>query len=105
MKNRSPEIDAKIQDAPHFARPILERLRALFHEACPEIEETIKWGNPAFERKGLVAGMGAFKKHVSFGFWKTALLSDPMELFAGEGCTSIMALKFRDVSELPPTKS
>jgi hypothetical protein len=49
MKNHSPKVDAYIAKSPEFARPILERIRKLFHQACPEIEETINWGFPHFE--------------------------------------------------------
>jgi hypothetical protein len=41
-----PRIDELIAKAAPFARPILTHLRALMHEAVPEIEETIKWGMP-----------------------------------------------------------
>lgn len=74
---RSPEVDAYIAKAAPFARPILERLRAVVHRACPGVVEAIKWGMPAFEYKGPFAGMAAFKAHAVFGFWKHALLDDP----------------------------
>jgi hypothetical protein len=32
-----------------FARLLLEHFRAVVHDACPDIIETIKWGGPAFE--------------------------------------------------------
>src|SRR5262249_20662499 len=56
--------------------PILTHLRALVHKGCPETVETIKWGVPAFEHKGPMAGMAAFKQHCTFGFWKESLLTD-----------------------------
>ncbi|MFM7283372.1 MAG: YdeI/OmpD-associated family protein, partial [Planctomycetia bacterium] len=42
--------------------------------SCPQLSETIKWGMPAFEYKGPLAGMAAFKQHCVFGFWKHELL-------------------------------
>jgi hypothetical protein len=39
---RSPEIDAYVAKSAEFARPILARIRAAYHKACPEIEETMK---------------------------------------------------------------
>ena len=44
MPTLDPRVDAYIADAPEFARPILERARAVVHEACPQVEETMKWG-------------------------------------------------------------
>src|SRR3569623_1143497 len=72
-----PRIDAYIAGKAAFARPILAHLRARIHAVCPHVEETIKWGMPAFMVGGrLFANMAAFKAHASFGFWdRNALLS------------------------------
>lgn len=66
-----PRIDAYIAKAQPFARPILSHIRALAAAALPaDAEETLKWGMPSFTHKGaIVAGMGAFKQHATFGFW------------------------------------
>ncbi len=88
MKNTDPRIDAYIEDAPEYAQPILIKLRKLFHRAEPAIEENIKWGNPTFEYQGIVGGMGAFKEHVAWGFWKGNALKDPSGLFPEGGKAS-----------------
>lgn len=75
-------FDDYIANAPPFARPILERMRALVHQACPEIVEALKWSHPAFVRGGIVCGMAAFKQHVRIVFWKAKLLRDPKRLSA-----------------------
>ncbi len=73
MSRTDPRIDAYIERSAEFARPILEHLRASVHEACPQVEETIKWGMPTFVHAGgILCGMAAFKQHASFGFWKHA---------------------------------
>lgn len=65
-----PRIDAYIERQADFARPILTWLRARVHAACPDVEEGIKWGMPAFSHQGRpLAHMAAFKAHASFGFW------------------------------------
>jgi uncharacterized protein YdeI (YjbR/CyaY-like superfamily) len=62
-----PRIDEKIAKAAPFARPILEHLRALVHQAVPEAGEAIKWGMPHFTYKGKnIAGMASFKAHCAF---------------------------------------
>ncbi len=101
MRNSSPEIDAYIEDAPEFARPILERIRAAFHAGCPEIEERLKWGAPSFEYKGLLGGMVAFKRHVAFGFWKSRLIVDFEKTFGREPGASSMRARVESVGELP----
>ena len=67
---QDPRIDAYIARQADFARPILTWLRARVHAACPDVEEGIKWGMPAFSYRGRpLAGMAAFQQHASFGFW------------------------------------
>ena len=56
MKNASPEVDAYIERSPEYSRAILERIRESFHRACPDIQETIKWGYPHFEYRGIHPG-------------------------------------------------
>ncbi|HEX5305782.1 MAG TPA: YdeI/OmpD-associated family protein [Dyella sp.] len=66
-----PRLDAYITAAAPFAQPVLEHLRAVVHEACPKVTETIKWRMPFFEYQGRpLCMMAAFKQHCSFGFWQ-----------------------------------
>jgi uncharacterized protein YdeI (YjbR/CyaY-like superfamily) len=102
MGIRTAEIDAYIAGAQPFARPVLVKIRSLFHKACPEIEEKLKWGMPSFEYKGIVGGAAAFKKHVTFGFWKARLLNDPRGLLAGKQSGPMGSGKLTDISQLPP---
>jgi uncharacterized protein YdeI (YjbR/CyaY-like superfamily) len=74
MAKKDPRVDAYIKKAQPFARPILKHLRGLAHRGCPDVEETIKWNMPFFDRKGIVCFMAAFKGHCAFGFWKGELL-------------------------------
>jgi uncharacterized protein YdeI (YjbR/CyaY-like superfamily) len=73
MPSRDPRIDAYIAKSAPFARPILKHLRAKVHQGCPDVVETIKWGSPHFEHRGMLCGMAAFKEHCAFGFWNRAL--------------------------------
>jgi hypothetical protein len=98
MKN--PAVDVYIAKSADFARPILMRLRALMHKACPTVEETIKWGVPHFEYKGVIAGMAAFKQHAAFGFWKRRLMKDPAGFFS-KGESGMGGRKIRSLDELP----
>src|SRR3546814_12342078 len=75
MGRRDPRVDAYIARSAPFARPILEHVRELVHEACPDVEATIKWGATSFVHAGgILAGMAAFKQHASFGHWQHALV-------------------------------
>ncbi len=74
MPTTDPRVDAYIAKSADFAKPILQHMREIVHETCPDVKETIKWGMPSFEYKGILAGMAAFKEHATFGFWKHSLL-------------------------------
>ena len=71
---KDPRVDAYIAGAAPFAQPMLKHFRDAVHAGCPEVKETIKWSMPAFEYKGPMCGMAAFKEHAMFGFWKHSLL-------------------------------
>ncbi|HEY4936158.1 MAG TPA: YdeI/OmpD-associated family protein [Puia sp.] len=78
MPETDPRVDAYIEKAAPFAKPILSKLRKLIYQACPEVIETIKWSFPNYEVYGsMLCSMAAFKEHCAFGFWKAALLKDP----------------------------
>ena len=74
MGTRDRRIDAYIAKSARFAKPVLKHLRAVVHDACPDAEETLKWGHPAFMYKGMLCGMATFKEHCTFGFWKYKLI-------------------------------
>lgn len=61
----------------NFAHPILSRVREIIHESIPHLEETIEWGAPSFEYKGIMISMVAFKNFAAVWFHKGALLNDP----------------------------
>jgi uncharacterized protein YdeI (YjbR/CyaY-like superfamily) len=108
MGKKDPRIDAYIAKAQPFAQPVLKHLRKLVHTACPEVEETIKWGMPFFDYKGSFCNMASFKQHCTFGFWKPKLLKDP-ENYLGEnkahGGEAMGNLgRITGLKDLPPDK-
>ncbi len=75
MPATDPRIDAYIEKKADFAKPILKHLRQLIHKACPEVQETIKWGMPYFYYSGsILCGIAAFKEHCAFPFGKAGLM-------------------------------
>ena len=76
MPAKDPRIDLYISKSADFARPILLHLREIVHIACPDVQETIKWGFASFDYKGPMCSMASFKQHCSFGFWKATLMKD-----------------------------
>lgn len=102
MVSKDPRIDAYIAKARPFAQPILKRIRRAVHAGCPDVAETIKWSVPAFEYKGPMCGMAAFKAHCLMGFWKGTLVrSMPKDKVtqAGGGWG-----RFESIDDLPDLK-
>lgn len=102
MRKRDPRIDAYIEKSADFAKPILEHIRSVVHETCPDVEETMKWSMPHFDYAGsMMLGMAAFKEHCALGFWKG-------ELILGKDGVSTEAMGqfgcIRRMPDLPPKR-
>ena len=99
MATRDPRVDAYIAKAKPFAKPILTRIRKAVHAGCPAVIETIKWSVPAFEYKGPLCGMAAFKAHCLMGFWKGALLTSKPASMGRDAAGEFG--RFRSIDDLP----
>jgi len=100
MPAKDKRVDAYIDQAPDFAKPILTRIRETVHEACPECEETLKWGHPSFMYHGIMCGMASFKSYCAFHFWKGSLIVADAK---GDQAWGQLG-KLSKVSDLPPKK-
>jgi len=100
MVTRDKRVDTYIEKAPEYARPILAHLRAVIHSACPDVVETVKWGKPSFDYKGMLCGMAYFKQHCAFGFWKHDLVVEGVKGKELEAMGSFGRLT--SVADLPP---
>ena len=89
MSKKDNRIDAYIARSADHAKPVLKHLRSVVHKACPEVTETIKWGFPHFEYKGILCSMASFKNHSAFGFWKGSVMKDPRKILSRTGETSM----------------
>lgn len=100
-KGYSKDVDAYIEEAAPFAKPILKKLRELIHKADPDIVESMKWSCPHFELQGIVASLAAFKEHVRFGYWRGVQVTGETDVMERMGQTEMAAAKLRDVKALP----
>lgn len=94
----SSQIDARIAELGDWRGETLKRLRALIHEADPEVVETWKWrGVPVWEHDGIITTGETYKAVVKLTFAKGAALPDPAGLFNSslEGNTR-RAIDFRE---------
>src|SRR5262245_44899251 len=93
MKKRIPVdsasalIDEKVRQLGDWRGKTLARVRALIHEADPEIVEEWKWvkptnpGTPVWSHGGIVCTGETYKHVVKMTFAKGAELKDPSGLF------------------------
>ena len=75
-------IDARIAALGDWRGETLARVRALIHQADPEVVETWKWrGVPVWEHDGIICTGETYKAVVKLTFAKGAALEDPSSLF------------------------
>ncbi len=104
MGNKDKRVDDYISKSAEFAIPILNHLRNLVHAACPNAQETIKWGMPFFDYKGPLCNLASFKQHCAFGFWKNALMKDAKEMIDKNEQAMGHLGKIMSLNDLPPDK-
>ncbi len=102
--SRTPSelIDERIEDLDDWRGEMLSRLRALVHEADPDIVEEWKWrGVPVWEHDGMICTGETYKNYVKMTFAKGAALEDPAGLFNSslEGNTR-RAIDFHEGEEI-----
>ena len=103
-RSRTPSelIDERIEDLDDWRGEMLSRLRALVHEADPDIVEEWKWrGVPVWEHDGMICTGETYKNYVKMTFAKGAALEDPAGLFNSslEGNTR-RAIDFHEGEEI-----
>jgi hypothetical protein len=82
VESASALIDGKIRELGDWRGKTLAKVRAIIHEADPEIVEEWKWmGTPVFSHRGIVCTGETYKNHVKMTFAKGAALRDPSGLF------------------------
>src|SRR5947208_1648244 len=87
VESASAFIDEKIKELGDWRGKTLARVRAIIHEADPEIVEEVKWvkptspGTPVFSHGGVVCTGETYKNLVKMTFAKGAALKDPSGLF------------------------
>src|SRR6185436_14941844 len=83
----SQRIDERIRELGDWRGPVLKRMRALIHEADPEVVEEWKWqkatspGTPVWSHDGGICTGESYKQVVKLTFFQGASLKDPARLF------------------------
>jgi hypothetical protein len=97
MTERDPRVDAWIEALPEWQQAICRRVRALIHEADPDVEETIKrTTRPYFILEGNVCAFLAAKDHVNLFLYDGAMVPDPEGIItAGHANQTARTIAFR----------
>jgi hypothetical protein len=80
-------INARIREIGGWRGSVLKRMRALIHEADPEVVEEWKWqkatspGVPVWSHDGGICTGECYKEVVKLTFFQGASLKDPARLF------------------------
>jgi len=75
-------IDKRIKELGDWRGETLARVRAIIHQADPDVVEEWKWrGVPVFEHGGIMCTGETYKEVVKLTFAKGAALKDPAKLF------------------------
>src|SRR5262245_2199395 len=86
-ESASALLDARIKELSDWRGKTLAKVRAIIHEADPEIVEEWKWrkasspGTPVWSHGGIVCTGETYKAAVKMTFAKGAALKDPARLF------------------------
>ena len=75
-------IDGRIEELGDWRGTTLAHIRALIHQADPQVVETWKWrGVPVWEHDGIICTGESYKAVVKLTFARGASLADPSRLF------------------------
>jgi hypothetical protein len=74
-------IDERIKTLAGWRGETLARMRALIHEAAPDVVEEWKWRIPVWSKGGILCTGETYKALVKLTFAKGASLADPQGLF------------------------
>jgi hypothetical protein len=86
-ESAAKQIDQRIEELDDWRGSALKRMRALIHEADPDVVEEWKWakatspGTPVWSHDGIVCTGESYKEVVKLTFFRGASVPDPSKLF------------------------
>lgn len=93
-------VAAYLQTQPPRLRSLAAAVRRFIRATAPELDETIKWGQPAYVfGTHNVLYLAVYADHVDLGFFEGALLEDTDRLLEGTGAR-LRHVKVRRTADL-----
>lgn len=83
-----------------WQRSLCLELLDCIQEAAPQLEASIKWGNPYFEHNGAVLKWFVAKDWINVYFFRGLQISDPNELFIKTRNSKMRTMRFFEMDGL-----
>jgi hypothetical protein len=93
------QISDYINNAVEQHKLIMIRVRAILHEAVPDVKESYKWSRPVFGTTKDFAYLKTAKNHVTLGFHNYRKLVDKNNLLEGTG-KDLRHIKIKTVDDI-----
>lgn len=92
-------VDTYISELTPAKRRMAEALREPVLAADPKLQESVKWGNPAYTKNGNVCYIAQAGDHMNLGFFQGAKLTDPEGHIEGTG-KGMRHIKIRSLDDI-----
>ena len=99
MPGASKEVIEYINNLPEGKKEIVEALREIILSVDPSLNESLKWKQPVYSKKGDICYIFSTDGHVNLGFYRAVELKDPKNLFEGTG-KNMRHIKIRPLEEI-----
>ncbi|MEO1174754.1 MAG: DUF1801 domain-containing protein, partial [Myxococcota bacterium] len=100
VSKRDGALDSYLITLEPTAKQVVAELRKIVAEAVPKASETIRWRNLCWEYEGVMCYASSAKKHVTFGFFRGAELTDPDHILEGVKNKTERVVKLKDVNDI-----
>ena len=92
-------VDTYMAELAPAKRRMAEALRRLILSVDPELQESVKWGNPIYEKNGRVCYFADMGGYMNLGFFQGARLTDPEGRIEGTG-KGMRHIKIRSLDDI-----
>jgi len=104
MGRTHPGVDAYIEQLPPWQQAVCQRLRAIVHQADPDVEETIKRSvQPYFVLHGNVCALLATKDHINLFIYDPTVPDPEGIINQGHGNATARAIQIRESDSIKET--
>ena len=99
MPGASKEISEYINALPEDKQEIVKALRSIILSVDPSLNESLKWKQPVYSKKGDICYIFPTGGHVNLGFYRAIELKDPKGLLEGTG-KKLRHIKIRSLEDI-----